>query len=259
MHPLSIRLGDDLHSRLRAFAQRKAEPLSTVAQRAIREWLIAQDHSGLVFRDGPAGRRAGLVRGPDIWEVVAVLRDQAGSPDERISAAAAHMGLHRGDVELAATYWATHRDEVDAQVLPMRRPPIGSWLPGNGAGKCSALDRSASSLSASAARRDVPARRGGATARQGGEAKTTSASSSAIPGTFPVTPGASSGWCGPWRPSIGPCPPGWETSRFSGSCSLREYQLPRGCHQPCLMRRPRIRRSPSVASPRLRIRRTPPE
>lgn len=116
MHPVSIRLEDDLRRRLRTYAQRKGEPLSTVAQRAIDEWLSAQDHSGLVFRDGPAGRRAGLVRGPDIWEVVAVLREQEGSPDERISQAAVHMGLPRRDVEVAAGYWAAHQDEVDAQL-----------------------------------------------------------------------------------------------------------------------------------------------
>ncbi len=113
---MSIRLGDDLHGRLKAYAQRRGEPLSTVAQRAIDEWLRGEDHVGIVFRDGPAGRRAGLVRGPDVWEVVAVLREQEGPPDERIGEAAAHLGLSRHDVQLAASYWAAHRDEVDAQL-----------------------------------------------------------------------------------------------------------------------------------------------
>ncbi len=33
------------------------------------------DHPRVVFRDGPAGRRAALVAGPDIWELVVVLRE----------------------------------------------------------------------------------------------------------------------------------------------------------------------------------------
>lgn len=33
------------------------------------------------FRDGPTGRRAGLIGGPDVWEVAMWLEDLAAEPD----------------------------------------------------------------------------------------------------------------------------------------------------------------------------------
>lgn len=45
-------------------------------------------HPGIVFRDGPSGRRAGLAAGPDVWEVVGLLRGLSGSVEERVTAAA---------------------------------------------------------------------------------------------------------------------------------------------------------------------------
>ena len=40
------------------------------------------EHPGVVFREGPTGRRAGLVGGADVWEVVrAVKSARAAEPD----------------------------------------------------------------------------------------------------------------------------------------------------------------------------------
>jgi hypothetical protein len=41
------------------------------------------DHSGVIFKDGPSGRRAALAYGPDVWGVIKFLREI----DERGSAA----------------------------------------------------------------------------------------------------------------------------------------------------------------------------
>lgn len=68
------------------------------------------------FRDGPSGRRAGLAAGPDIWEIVLVLRDQQGEPDERVAAAADYLGLTVRAVETAARYWSAYPDEIDARI-----------------------------------------------------------------------------------------------------------------------------------------------
>jgi hypothetical protein len=47
---------------------------SRLAERHIDEGMRLEDHPGIVFRDGPAGRRAGLAAGPDVWEVIAATR-----------------------------------------------------------------------------------------------------------------------------------------------------------------------------------------
>jgi hypothetical protein len=114
--PLSIRFSDEVYERLRRYADRSAEPLSTIAQQAVSEWLSMAEHPGVVFRDGPTGRRAALRAGPDIWEVAAVLAQQAGSPDNRLAAAGEHLGLPVRQVEVAAAYWAAHRAEIDRRI-----------------------------------------------------------------------------------------------------------------------------------------------
>ncbi|MGH9064991.1 MAG: hypothetical protein ACRD0L_13655 [Acidimicrobiales bacterium] len=116
MKPLSIRFSDELHDRLKRYADRSDQPLSTLAQRAVGEWLDMAEHPGVVFRDGPAGRRAALAAGPDIWEVAGVLAEQHGTPERRLAAAADHLGLPLRQVEVAAAYWASHRAEIDRRL-----------------------------------------------------------------------------------------------------------------------------------------------
>jgi hypothetical protein len=116
MKPLSIRFSDELHERLKRRADQRSEPLSTVAQRAVSEWLDMVEHPGVVFRDGPTGRRAGLAAGPDVWEVAGVLAREDGTPEQRLAAAASHLGLPLSLVETAADYWASHRIEIDSRI-----------------------------------------------------------------------------------------------------------------------------------------------
>lgn len=116
MRPLSIRFSDQLHDRLKEYADSVGQPLSSVAQVAVREWLDMIDHPGVVFRDGPSGRRASLAAGPDVWEVASVLAQQKGRPEARLQAAADQLGLSVRQIEVAAGYWAAHRSEVDQRI-----------------------------------------------------------------------------------------------------------------------------------------------
>jgi hypothetical protein len=114
--PLSIRFSEETYDRLKRHAERQDEPLSTLAQRAVREWLDTADHPGVIFRDGPTGRRAALAAGPDVWEVAAVLAQKGGTPEERMAAAADDLGLPVRQVEIVASYWASHRAEIDRRI-----------------------------------------------------------------------------------------------------------------------------------------------
>lgn len=116
VRPLSIRFSDQLYEALKRHAASCGEPLSTLAQRAVAEWLEMEQHPGVVFRDGPAGRRAALAAGPDVWEVAAVLSQQSGTPEQRLALTADHLALPLRQVEIAASYWAAHRGEIDARL-----------------------------------------------------------------------------------------------------------------------------------------------
>lgn len=80
-----------------------------------------EDHPGVVFRDGPAGRRAALVGGPDVWEVVETLKG-TGLPAEQAIAAAAEWGnLTSAQVRVGLGYYAEFRDEIDEWIAFNRR------------------------------------------------------------------------------------------------------------------------------------------
>lgn len=77
-----------------------------------------REHPGIVFRDGPAGRRAGLVCGPDVWEVLRVLKDvRAAEPglhgDALVAETAESQGLTRSQVRIALDYYGSYHEEID--------------------------------------------------------------------------------------------------------------------------------------------------
>ena len=73
-------------------------------------------HPGVIFRAGPTGRRAGLVAGPDVWEVAALLRGLRGSAEKRVAKAAQQLELPVPAVRAALRYYAEFTEEIDAEI-----------------------------------------------------------------------------------------------------------------------------------------------
>ncbi len=79
------------------------------------------EHPGIVFRPGLTGRRAGLVGGPDVWEVVrAVKSARAAGPglpeDDMLNLVAENTGIPARLIRVAVRYWASYPDEIDAEI-----------------------------------------------------------------------------------------------------------------------------------------------
>ena len=72
-----------------------------------------EDHPGIVFRDGPAGRRAALAVGPDVWEVISTLQGTGLKGEEAITATAEWGSLAVAQVRTAVRYYADFREEID--------------------------------------------------------------------------------------------------------------------------------------------------
>jgi hypothetical protein len=113
---LSIRFDQVLLERLRRRASAQDTTASGLAQRLVDEGLRAQEHPGVVFREGPTGRRAALIAGPDVWEVVAALRHSSARGEEAIVAVAEEMNLSVAMVKTALDYYGGYPDEIDAEV-----------------------------------------------------------------------------------------------------------------------------------------------
>jgi hypothetical protein len=115
--PISIRLPEQTVDRLADRADRSHVPPRTLAQRYVEEGLRMDEHPLIRFADGPSGRRARLVGGPDVWEVVAVARDNDGD----LAETAAYLELSLGLVQAAASYYAAYQQEVDERIERNRR------------------------------------------------------------------------------------------------------------------------------------------
>jgi hypothetical protein len=115
--PLSIRFDARLLERLRRRAQSSpgATP-SGLAQRFVEEGLRMAEHPGVVFKDGPSGRRAALAFGPDVWEIVKVLREIDERGEAAVGAASEVLALQPARVRAAMHYYADYPDEIDAEI-----------------------------------------------------------------------------------------------------------------------------------------------
>lgn len=116
-----MRLSERTLARLDAGARRRGEPKARTAERLIDEGLRMEDHPRMIFRDGPAGRRAALAGGPDVWEVVETVKGTGLTGEEAITAAAGWANLTAADVRAALRYYGDFREEVDARILLNRQ------------------------------------------------------------------------------------------------------------------------------------------
>jgi hypothetical protein len=113
----SARFSAELVDKLEAHSSRVGEPKARIAERLIDEGLQAEEFQGITFRSGPAGRRAGVAGGPDVWEIVRDLKGAAAEGiQDPIDAVASTTGLDRSKVELAASYYAAYPNDVDERL-----------------------------------------------------------------------------------------------------------------------------------------------
>jgi hypothetical protein len=117
---VSVRLEDGLAQRLRLRARAAGETLSDRLRRYAEEGVRRDEHPLITFRDGPTGRRAGLVGGPDVWEVVMAVEDLSDERDPA-SVLTEESTLTRTQIDAALRYRAAYPDEVDARIELHRR------------------------------------------------------------------------------------------------------------------------------------------
>lgn len=95
--------------------------LSSAANRLVDEALRVEEHPGIVFRPGATGRRAGLLGGPDVWEVVrAVKSARAAEPklteEKLLQLVARNTGVAVRPIQVALGYWANYPDEIEREI-----------------------------------------------------------------------------------------------------------------------------------------------
>jgi hypothetical protein len=117
---VSVRLDEALAERLRLRARAAGESLSDRLRRYAEEGARREEHPLITFRDGPTGRRAGVLGGPDVWEVLMWLDDLAAEPDP-VAALSEDSTLTAAQIDAARRYYAMYPDEIAARMDLHRR------------------------------------------------------------------------------------------------------------------------------------------
>ena len=105
----SLRIEPATKEALAHQARQHGVTVSSLAERYLEEAVRMERHRGILFVDGPAGRRPRLVTGPDVWEVIETFLSSGRST--RATAEYLHVPEHL--VETAVDYYADHREEID--------------------------------------------------------------------------------------------------------------------------------------------------
>ena len=107
---LTFRLPEPTLARLDARAHQIRETRTGLAERYLEEGLRMDEHPGIGFVDGPAGRRAfPLGTGLDVWQIISVVKANRGSA----RATASYLEVDEGLVRAAIRYYAAFPDEID--------------------------------------------------------------------------------------------------------------------------------------------------
>ena len=112
----SFRLSEVAKRRLSERAEREGLSGTALLERLIIEGVDTLDHPGIVYRGPSHDRRAALAAGPDVWEIVARLRELDGNEEDRIAALAAESDLHPRQIRTALEFAARHPDDVEARI-----------------------------------------------------------------------------------------------------------------------------------------------
>lgn len=109
----AIRIESETLNALRDRSAQSGEPIVRLAQRYIGEGMRLDRHPGIVFRDGPAGRRAVVIGGPDVWEVIAAARHAPERGEKLVRALAERIGAPAEKIRIAVSYYGEYPDEID--------------------------------------------------------------------------------------------------------------------------------------------------
>jgi hypothetical protein len=114
--PTSFRLSEELLERVDAEAAATGTSATALVTSLLDEGLKSRRFPGVIYRSGPAGRRAALSSGADVWEIVRAVRRTPGKGERRLQRVAEETGLGLDQVRLAVNFYSAYPEEIDARI-----------------------------------------------------------------------------------------------------------------------------------------------
>jgi hypothetical protein len=119
--PTSFRLPAELLARLEEEATSTGSSVTALVSSLLEEGLKIRRFPGVTYRGGPAGRRAGLVGGPDVWEVVRAVQHGSGQGEQRLDNVAGERGISTAQLRLAVDFYLAFPEEIDERIAADER------------------------------------------------------------------------------------------------------------------------------------------
>ncbi len=119
--PTALCITESAALRLADRAAREGTSCTALLDPLIHEGVDQLDHPGIVFRGPVDDRRAALAAGPDIWEVVARLRELDGPVERRIAVLSAKSDLNTSKIRVALAYARAHGGEISDRIARNRQ------------------------------------------------------------------------------------------------------------------------------------------
>ena len=109
-----LRLPEELHEEIEREMRLRGATFSEVTSSLLREAVRMRRVPGIVFMDGPVGRRASIAgTGLDVWEVIATFRSE-GEDTERLRAS--YEWLSQRQLSAALAYYELYPEEIDTRI-----------------------------------------------------------------------------------------------------------------------------------------------
>jgi len=109
-HPVCVRINPDALEQVREISRRTDRSVGQVLSALVDEAVRVRRCPGIIFTDGPTGRRATVAgSGVDVWEIIRL--SKAGG--SRRQMARALPRLSPGQIDAALTYYACFPDEIN--------------------------------------------------------------------------------------------------------------------------------------------------
>lgn len=109
-----LRISKDIEEEIEREMRLRGTTFSEVATGLLREAIRMRRVPGVVFMEGPAGRRAALAgTGLDVWEVISTYKSVDGD-HERLKES--YEWLSGSQLSAALDYYALYPEEIDARI-----------------------------------------------------------------------------------------------------------------------------------------------
>lgn len=118
---VSVPVSDDVAARLDAHSEDGDLRPAELAALLLEEGLKTREFPGIVYKDGPAGRRASLAGGPDVWQVIRALDEVPADGPDPVETVSIEADLHPRQISLARRFYETYPDEIQAMLDANRR------------------------------------------------------------------------------------------------------------------------------------------